>query len=157
MSAKRTLGTLLRHLLELLDGDVERVYRAASLDYRPRFTPVMRALRDLGPASIKSIAGYAGVTHSAASQTVAAMARKRIVTVSAGVDARARTVMMSRKGRELLPILEAQWARTAAAAEELNRELPMPLDVVVMHAIAALERRPFAMRIQDQQRGRRTR
>jgi DNA-binding MarR family transcriptional regulator len=144
------LGTLMRHLLELLDGDVEKVYRAAALDYRPRFTPVMRALRDLGPVSIKEIAAYAGVTHSAASQTVAAMRRKRLVMVSAAADGRARTVAMTGEAERLLPRLEEIWARTTAAAAALNAELPMPLDEVLASAIAALERRPFAQRIREQ-------
>jgi len=75
----------MRHLLELLDGDVEKIYRAATLDYRPRFTPVMRALRDHGALSIKEIAAYARVTHSAASQTVTAMKRKRLLSIAVGM------------------------------------------------------------------------
>lgn len=145
------LGTLMRHLLELLDGDVEKVYRAARLDYRPRFTPVMRALRDLGPVSIKEIASHAGVTHSAASQTVAEMRRKRLVVVSAAADGRARTVAMSGEAERLLPRLEELWARTTAAAAALDSELPMPLGQILTCAIAALERRPFATRIEEQQ------
>ena len=68
------LGTLLRHMLELLDGDVQRAYDELGLDYRPRYTPVVAALLDLGPSSIQDIARAAGITHSAASQTVAQMA-----------------------------------------------------------------------------------
>ena len=71
------LGTLLRHLLELLDGDVQRAYDELGLDYRPRYTPVVAALLDLGPSSIQDIARAAGITHSAASQTVAQMAEVR--------------------------------------------------------------------------------
>jgi len=144
------LGTLMRHLLELLDGDVEKIYRAASLDYRPRFTPVMRALRDHGPLSIKEIAAYARVTHSAASQTVTAMKRKRLVSVATGRDARARTITMSRRAKRLLPRLEMMWIETNAAAKALNEELPMPLDPILRCAIDALERRSFAERIREQ-------
>jgi hypothetical protein len=48
-----TLGTLPRHLVELLDGAVEARYVAAKLDYRPCYTPVMRAPLELGSASIR--------------------------------------------------------------------------------------------------------
>ena len=49
------LGTRLRHLLELLDGDVAAVYADLGLTgFRPRFTPVLIALDRLGPASIRT-------------------------------------------------------------------------------------------------------
>ena len=48
------LGTLLRRLLDLLDGDVQRAYDELGLDYRPRYTPVVVALLDLGPSSIRT-------------------------------------------------------------------------------------------------------
>ncbi len=54
----RGLGTLLRHLLELLDGDVEQAYAELGLDYRPRFTPVVRALLESEPRSIRDIANH---------------------------------------------------------------------------------------------------
>jgi hypothetical protein len=50
----RGLGTLMRHVLELLDGDVARVYADLGVpDYRPRYSPVVRALVALGPLSIR--------------------------------------------------------------------------------------------------------
>ncbi|GFJ95745.1 hypothetical protein [Phytohabitans rumicis] len=37
---REAVGTLMRHVLELLDGDVATVYRDAGVpDYRPRFSP----------------------------------------------------------------------------------------------------------------------
>ena len=66
----------MRHVLELLDGDVARIYADLGVpDYRPRYSPVVRALVALGPLSIRDLAGAVGVTHSAASQTAAQMAR----------------------------------------------------------------------------------
>ena len=38
----------MRHVLELLDGDVARVYSDLGVpDYRPRYSPVVRALVEL--------------------------------------------------------------------------------------------------------------
>jgi hypothetical protein len=71
-----SLGTLLRHLVETLDGAVEEAYARAGLDYRPRYTPVVRTLVEPGPSSIRTIATRAGTTHSAASQTVSQMTRQ---------------------------------------------------------------------------------
>jgi DNA-binding MarR family transcriptional regulator len=144
----RGLGTLLRHLLELLDGDVELAYRDLGLDYRPRFTPVMRALTAAQPRSIREIADHSGLTHSAVSQTVAEMRRAGLVGLGRDrTDARARLVRLTTRGRALLPKLQRQWAATNAAADELDAELPASLRATVTEAIAALERNPFRSRI----------
>lgn len=141
------LGMLLRHLLELLDGDLERVYAASGLDYRPRYTPIVRALIDLGPSPIRDIARHASTTHSAASQTVAQMARKGLLRLEPGADARERVVRLTPKARRMLPKLQAQWAATNAAAEVLSTELPCPLHDMLIAAIRALEKQPFRERI----------
>ncbi|MFO3704637.1 MarR family winged helix-turn-helix transcriptional regulator [Xanthomonas codiaei] len=142
-----TLGTLVRHLIELLDGDLEAVYAASGLPWRPRYTPVLRVLMRLGPASIKVLALQIGITHSAASQTVAQMAKQRLVVLKPGADARERIVVLTARTRRLVPALEQQWAATNAAAAQLDAELSMPLSAVLAEAIAALQRRPFATRI----------
>ena len=51
MTPARTLGTLLRNLSETLDRAVEEAYRDAGLSYRPRYTPVFRALLSAGTFS----------------------------------------------------------------------------------------------------------
>lgn len=146
------LGTRLRHLLELLDGEVAAVYPALGLGdgYRPRFTPVVRALTAAGPAAIRDLARSLGVTHSAASQTVAQMARRGLVTLAPGADARQRIVRLTPKAVALLPALEREWAATAAAARAFEAELPYPLSGpggLIQEALAALERRPMRERI----------
>jgi DNA-binding MarR family transcriptional regulator len=147
---ERGLGTLLRHALELLDGDVAKVYEEAGLGYlRPRYVPVVRALVAAGPLSIGDLARAIGVTHSAASQTVARMSRQGLVALAAGVDARQRIVRLTPKARALLPLLDAEWAATERAAAALEAELPYPLGEVLAATVAALERRPFRQRIAD--------
>lgn len=142
-----TLGTLVRHLLEQLDGDLEAVYAASGLEWRPRYTPVLRVLMRQGPVSIKVLAQEIGITHSAASQTVTQMARHRLVTLKPGADARERIVVLSAKARRMVPALQRQWAATNAAAAQLDAELSVPLSAVLSEAIAALDQRPFATRI----------
>jgi DNA-binding MarR family transcriptional regulator len=141
------LGTLLRHLLELLDGDVQRAYDELGLDYRPRYTPVVAALLDLGPSSIQDIARAAGITHSAASQTVAQMAEKGLVRLRPGRDLRHRVVHVGTKLEQMLPALRRQWTAAAAAAAALDAELPSGLAEVARAAIEALERVPFRARM----------
>lgn len=142
-----TLGTLLRHVTELLDGAVEQAYAEAGLDWRPRYTPILRALLAHGPLAIRAIATHAGITHSAVSQTVAQLARRRLVALRPGRDARERVVALTAAARAIVPALERQWAATAAAAAGLDRELSAPLAGVLREAIAALERQSFTARI----------
>ena len=138
-------------MLELLDGDAASVYEGSLglADYRPRFSPVVRALVVLGPSPIRDLARAIGVTHSAASQTVAQMARSDLVRLEPGADARQRIVHLTDRARSLLPVIDAEWAATNAAAADLDAELPVPLGEIVAAVLRAIERRPMRERIRD--------
>jgi DNA-binding MarR family transcriptional regulator len=146
---KPGLGTQLRHLIELLDGAVEQAYKDAGLDYRPRYTPVMRALAEQPGATVGELAALAGLTQPAATQTVALMKTKGLVLVTAGDDSRQRLVRLSPQGEALLPRLQSCWQATKMAADGLDAELDFPLSACLEQAIAALGRRSFDARIRD--------
>lgn len=142
------LGSRLTMLLELLDGGIAQVYAEIGLPgLRPRFAPVLLVVADDGPCSIRAVATATGVTHSAASQTVAAMVRASLVTTVAGDDARTRMVTLTDDGRRILPALRAEVAATTRAVRELETELSMPLHTLVDEALTALARRPMRDRI----------
>ena len=143
----QTFGTLLRHLLDLVDGGIEASYRELGLDYRPRYTPIVRVLRQRGPTAIRTLAQEAGITHSAASQTVAHMARAGLVRLGPGQDARERIVSAAEKLVAMAPTLDRQWRANNAAAAEIDAELSAPLSALLAEAIAALERRPLQGRV----------
>jgi DNA-binding MarR family transcriptional regulator len=144
------LGTLLRHVLDEMEGDIATVLSDLGMPgYRPRFSPVVRALVMLGPVPISDLASAIGVTHSAASQTVAQMAARGFVALKPGEDARQRVVRLTAKARGLLPKIEAEWAATASAAAEIDAELPFPLAELVPAIAEALERRSFRQRMLD--------
>jgi len=150
MPDREAVGTLLRRVLEVLDGDVAAVYAQQGLpDYRPRFSPPLRVLVADGPLPIRDLARRVGVTHSAASQTVAQMARAGLVELAPGADARQRVVHLTDRARALLPVVEAEWAATAAALRDLDGELPAPLTEVLRAVLAAVRRRPLRRRIAD--------
>lgn len=144
------LGTRMRHVLEVLDGDVAKFLADIGLDgYRPRYSGVVRALLARGPLAIRDLAAEMGVTHSAASQTVAQMNRAGFVALEPGADARQRIVSLTAKTRELLPLIEAEWTATTEASEALEAELPYPLRGVLDAIAEALERKPFRQRIAE--------
>lgn len=144
-----TLGTLLRRLIDHLDGAVEQVYVDAGLDYRPRFTPIVRALAANGPSTLRELSARTGVTHSAVSQTVAQMVDRSLVSLKTGEDARERIAALTPAAHALLPRLEAFWSATERAARSLDDDLGQPLEPLLLQALAALERRPFAERIAE--------
>ncbi|MEV4051454.1 helix-turn-helix domain-containing protein [Amycolatopsis sp. NPDC049688] len=152
------LGTRLRHVLETLDGDVARFLADIGLEgYRPRYSPVVRALLARGPLAIRDLAAEMRVTHSAASQTVAQMSRAGLVTLEPGADARQRIVSLTAKTRELLPLIEAEWAATTEAAETLEAELPYSLRALLDAIVEALDRKPFRERIGETEAARKLR
>ena len=149
MPEERTLGSLLRHLTELLDNDVEAAYRDAGIAYRPRFTPVVRALMARGPSNIRSIANAAGISHSAVSQTVGEMVKQGLARAVPGEDGRERIIHLTDAGEALLPKIRQQWAATNAAARSLGDELGVDLEALLRQAISAVEARPFLERIRE--------
>ncbi len=146
---KQGLGTQLRHLIELLDGDVRRTYADLGLDYRPRYTPVMRVLQQHDTAPIGRIADASGLTQPAVTQTVGLMKKKGLVDVSTGPDGRQRMVSLTPHGRAMLVDVEACWSATTAAANQLDAELVVPLSSCLAEAIEALKSRSFVARIRD--------
>ena len=146
---KLGLGTQLRHLIDLLDGDVAQQYKDAGLDYRPRYTPIVRALAELGTASIGQIADAAGITQPAATQTINLMKKAGLVAAVPGTDGRQRLIRLSEEGNRLMPTLEACWAATSEAADSLDAQLTAPLSRILKEALAALEERSFRARIAE--------
>jgi DNA-binding MarR family transcriptional regulator len=151
MNPEELLGTRLRHVLETLDGAVADVYRDLGMPgFRPRYTPIIRILAADGPQSIRDLANATSVTHSAASQTVAALARDGFVELRPGQDARQRIVHLTPTAQAVLPVLDREWTATTAAARELEAELPYPLSDLLTAIMAALTRRPMHERITSQ-------
>lgn len=138
----------MRHLIDLLDADVEAAYVRAGLDWRPRYTPVLRALQQEGAMSIRALSRVIGITHSAVSQTVSQMQRDGLVELKPGADARERIVVLSSKAQAMIPALQRQWAATNAAADQLDAELSAPLSKIATEAIEALKLIPFGERIE---------
>lgn len=138
----------LRLLLDAMDDDIARLYAERGLSgLRPRFAlPLIRIGRH-GPMTVRELAESLELTHSAVSQTVAALRKEGLVQTSPGPDARTRRVAPTERARELLPFLEAEWRATEEAVAELEAEIPYPLSRVVGDLEQALARTPFRDRV----------
>ncbi len=145
---KQGLGTQLRHLIELLDGAVASSYEEVGLNYRPRYTPIVKALIDLKECTISELAQHAGITQPAATQTIKLMVKSDLVTLSVSpTDNRQRLVTLSTYGESIIPQLKSCWNATENAAKSLEKDLGFDLSRQLEKTIDALEHCPFEERI----------
>jgi DNA-binding MarR family transcriptional regulator len=140
------LGELLRYVNELVEQGAEHHYRAMSLTYRPRYTPVLRALQ-AGAQTVTDITERTHLTQGAISQTVALLESDGLIARHALGDGRKSAIELTAAGRALVGKLERHWVATFAAIDRLEADIGYPLRRVLEAAAAALEREGFSARI----------
>jgi DNA-binding MarR family transcriptional regulator len=142
-------GGLFR-LLADMDRDIAGLYAEAGIaGVRTRFVGPLIDLARSGPLTIQELADRRKGTHSAMSQTVAAMRKAGLVERAEDSDGRTRKVRLTDTSREIMPFLQAEWRATEATVRALDAELPYPVSRMVDDIRAALATRPFAQRLRD--------
>ncbi|MFC9671131.1 MarR family winged helix-turn-helix transcriptional regulator [Streptomyces sp. NPDC056949] len=138
----------LHQLLAAMDAEIEQVYVERGIKgVRPRFAYPLIRLAHTGPLTIRELAESLNRSHSAISQTIAAMRKEDLVTSEPGPDARTRRINLTERGRSLVPFLEAEWRATHATVAELDGEIPYAMTAVVEEVRRALEHRSMRERI----------
>ena len=138
----------LHKLLAAMDAEIEQVYVERGIEgVRPRFAYPLIRLAHTGPLTIRELAQSLDRSHSAISQTIAAMRKEDLVTSEPGPDARTRRIDLTERGRSLVPFLEAEWRATHATVAELDAEIPYALTTVVEEVRRALEHRSMRQRV----------
>lgn len=147
--ASIALGELLRHLTDLLDRDAERIYArmGIGLDYRARYTPILRAKWG-SPLSITELQQRVRITQGAVSQTVKLMETDGLLRRVESEDRRERKVALTEKGQALRQRLLKEWDIHVDAIAELEAEIGVPLRGNLLQAIAGLEQESFERRIE---------
>jgi DNA-binding MarR family transcriptional regulator len=131
-----------------MDAEIEQVYVERGLKgVRPRFAYPLIRLAHTGPLTIRELARSLNRSHSAISQTIAAMRKEDLVISEPGCDARTRRISLTERGRLLVPFLEAEWRATHETVAELDSELPYAMTAVVEDVRWALEGRSMRQRI----------
>lgn len=139
-----------RLLLQSIDGQISALYDERGIaGVPPRYSMVLITLGAGGGRTIKDLAADTEVTHSAMSQTVAAMRRDALVRTVPGGDARTRLVTLTDHGRELVPFLETEWWATEAVLEQIDAETGGGLRVAAEQVAKALATRSFAERVRE--------
>jgi DNA-binding MarR family transcriptional regulator len=148
MNSKQTpgLGELLRHVNELVEQGAEDHYRAMSLSYRARYTPVLRAL-SAGAQTVTEITERTRLTQGAISQTTALLESDGLISRHAVDDGRKSRIELTAAGRAVVRQLERHWTATFAAIANLEQEIGYPLRRTLEAASEALERQGFSARV----------
>lgn len=143
------LGTLLRQLLASLDGGAQAVYDRMEADFRPRYFPIARHLLEHGPTPVSQLAQLLGTTQPAISQTLGQMERDGLIAFGSGEDRRVRLASLSPKGDALCRQLKPVWDAVGQAATDLGNEAGVNLAALLVRLLAALDQKPFAIRIEE--------
>ncbi|PXB04181.1 MarR family transcriptional regulator [Pectobacterium carotovorum subsp. carotovorum] len=147
LKIKPGLGELLRYTAELVDKGSEANYRALSLNYRPRFTPILRAMA-AGAQTVQDITESTHLTQGAISQSVALMEQDGILVREQLSDGRKFALRLTPAGIQLVAQLETCWEAIFLAIEQLEKEAGWPLMKGLEELASALEQRDFEKRIQ---------
>lgn len=142
------LGELLRYLNELVDQGAEERYKEMGLNYKARYTPVLRCLMG-GPRTVSEITNATFLTQGAVSQTVALLVADRLVVKKSLEDGRKSAIHLTKQGRDLVDVLVPHWDTIFRAIRDLEAEIGHPLLDVLQKTAAALEAKGFSKRLQD--------
>ena len=138
-------------LLQQMDAEIELLYeRHGAEGVRSRFVRPLVRLAHEGPMTITALARSLGATHSATSQTVAALKKADLVTGGPGADARTQVLTLRPRGQALVPLLEAEWRATEAVVAQLDDELDGAVTRLAADLARALERRSMSERLDEE-------
>jgi DNA-binding MarR family transcriptional regulator len=140
------LGELLRYVSDLVEHGAEDHYRQMGLQYRARYTPVLRAIQ-AGAKTVTEITARTHLTQGAISQTVGHMENDGVISRHRVEDGRKSSIRLTPHGKELVAKLNQHWSATFAVIEELEEEIGHPLRRILEDAAKALERQGFAQRL----------
>lgn len=140
------LGELLRYVSELVEHGAEEHYKIMGINYRARYTPVLRAIQ-AGATTVTQITSLTHVTQGAISQAVGQMEKDGLLYRTQMQDGRKSILHLTSQGELLLERLTYHWEVTFTTIDELELELGYPVRLILTDMAMALERKSFAERL----------
>lgn len=114
------LGSRLKRLSDEIMKDGKKIYASNKIDFEPKWFPVYYAISQADQMTVTEIADEIGFKHPSVSQLVKELEKNDLVISSANEkDARKRNLMLSAKGRALLPSIESIWSDISNALNEM--------------------------------------
>jgi len=132
------MGSRLRRLSESFLSEINRAYQNQGIDFDASWFPVFYLLSKNDALSIKELSEQTEVSHPAASQLIANLKNKDLVTsATCSDDGRRQLVTLTDKGWALLNDILPVWDAIIAAMDEL---VPLEPDgKKLLPAIGAME------------------
>jgi len=132
------LGSRLRRLSESFLAEINRAYQNEGIDFDASWFPVFYLLSKNESLSIKELSEQTEVSHPAASQLIANLKNKKLVTsATCADDGRRQLVQLTDSGRELLGKILPMWDAILLTMDEVLVDEPGCREL--LPAIGALE------------------
>ena len=148
MTYRQGPGEMLRYLSGHFDSSSEKMYPDLPVDYRSRYTPVLRAIA-AGALTISDIKSMTLLTQGAVSQTVALMEKDGILERISLTDGRKQALLLTSAGRTVQCRLDVHWQALFLSIEILEQETGVSLMAALQKTIKALESRSAEERISE--------
>jgi DNA-binding MarR family transcriptional regulator len=114
------LGSRLRRLSEVFLSEINRAYQNEGIDFDASWFPVFYLLSKNDALSIKELSEQTEVSHPAASQLIANLKSKSLVTSATCTDdGRRQLITLTDKGKMLLSQILPVWDAVLGAMDEL--------------------------------------
>lgn len=144
------LATRLKLITERLIQDGIKVYRSLNIDFEPRWFAVYYLLNSKSPLSITKIASELEISQPAVTQLADLLIKKGyVIQVKDKTDTRKRMLALSKKGKDLIPVLEPVWQSFKDTTKELFDSTGYDVLLVLTKLENALEQKDMFSRITE--------
>ena len=117
------LGSRISRLVDRMNRDISRFYRALGAGFEARWFPILYLLGKQSPQTITGIANELGISHPAVIKLVSQMSRAGLVTSTRGKeDKRKRLIDLTQKGQETRSLLSPFWDEIRLVVSNLLTE-----------------------------------
>jgi DNA-binding MarR family transcriptional regulator/N-acetylglutamate synthase-like GNAT family acetyltransferase len=150
---KKTLGSRLRQISEMMTNEAAKMYAMYGTDFQPRWFPVYMVLRENDALSVTEISSIVGQTHASISQIVKEMKAKGYVSDEKCVDdARKNRISLTDLARSIQPQIDAQLQDGDAAVEEIFSTMTYDLWKALSEFEYSLEQKSLFDRVAEQRK-----
>ena len=122
-TAELIIGTRLKRISEKLIADVSKVYKTLGIPFETSWFPIFYLIHEKQTLSVTEIARELDITHSAVSQMVTSLQKKKLIKFLIDKnDRRKRLVSFTRQGAALMHEISPVWHSLQVAAKQLFDE-----------------------------------
>ncbi|MEO9964750.1 MAG: bifunctional helix-turn-helix transcriptional regulator/GNAT family N-acetyltransferase [Reichenbachiella sp.] len=149
------LGSRLKRLSEEIMKDGKKIYTDNKIDFEPKWFPVYHAISQSKQMTVTEIAEAVGFKHPSVSQLVKELEKNGLIeSTLSSTDARKRNLVLSKKGRDLLPGIESIWSDISNALNEMISKHTHNILCAIEQCEDDFEQTPMYERVQSHRKAR---